>query len=280
VAHPTRPLIMGILNITPDSFSDGGLYFRNTASVLEYATRMVADGADIIDVGGEAAGPTAAPVSPQEEIDRTVPVVQLLRAELPPGVSIAVNTRHPDVAEAALRHGADMINCTGACAFDPRMMAIAATAGCTLILWDLPTRMGSGTAGRELTGDPVGDVLRFLRTQVDACVAAGVDRDRIWVDPGFGSPHSTVHVVEMLRRLDEFLAIGCRVAVGVSRKRHLGDLTRQIMRTADTPDPLSRLDAALAETAWSIIKGATMIRTHDVRSTRIVADLVTLLGRP
>jgi dihydropteroate synthase len=268
---------MGVLNVTPDSFSDGGTYYPDIAKCVIRARDMLRDGADIVDVGGEAAGPTAQPVGWREDMRRALPAIERIRAE-EPNVTLSVNTRYPQVARAAVDAGVRFLNVTGACGYDRDMIAVAAGSDCELVLWDLPTGLGSGLDGRDLDADPVDEVRRFLADRVDECVRAGIPKSRIWIDPGFGHPRPTPQVLAMLRRLSEFATLGCRLAVGVSRKRHLGELTRDALGLDEVPAPRGRTEAGLAETAWAIANGAGLIRTHDVRATRVVADVVWRLS--
>jgi dihydropteroate synthase len=239
---------MGILNVTPDSFSDGGLYLDPDAAVA-HGLEMVAEGADIVDVGGESTRPGAQPVGEDEERRRVVPVI----AALAPSVRVSVDTRHASVAEAAVEAGATLVNDVSA-----SLSSVAAAAG---VGWVAMHMKGEP---RTMQADPtyddvVGEVRAFLVERAEAALAAGVRE--VWIDPGIGFGKTAEHNLTLLRRLDELVASGYPVVVGTSRKSFLGRLTGG----APVED---RVEASVATALWSLERGARMVRVHDVAATR------------
>ena len=248
-----RPLVVGILNVTPDSFYDGG---RNVdfARAQERARQMVAEGADIIDVGGESTRPGAAPVTEDEEIRRVVPLTAALAAE---DIAVSVDTRKPAVMRAAIAAGAAMINDVAALTAPGALDAVAATdAGvCLMHMQGEPRTMQMAPQ----YADVVGEVREFLVARARACERAGIAHDRIVIDPGFGFGKTLAHNLALLRALPALAATGYPVLVGLSRKSSLGKITG---RPAG-----DRLAASLAATLAAITRGASLVRVHDVRET-------------
>ena len=248
----SRTLVMGVLNVTPDSFSDGGRFFDPELAVRR-GIDMVAEGADIVDVGGESTRPGSAPVPASEERDRVVPVIKRLAAEVE--VPISIDTRKLEVAEAAVDAGASIVNDISAAA-DPRM-------------FDLSRATGAGLALMHMRGDPktmqdqpryedvVAEVRDFLAERLRASEEAGVERERLAVDPGIGFGKTLQHNLALLRHVDVFVALGRPVLVGPSRKSFIGKLTG-----AGVQDRLPGTAAAVTSAA---IRGAHIVRVHDVR---------------
>jgi dihydropteroate synthase len=261
-----RTLIMGILNVTPDSFSDGGRYLQRDAA-LRRAADMASAGADIIDVGGESTRPGARPVPADEELGRVLPVIEALAAQ--PGLVVSVDTRKAQVARAALEAGAAMVNDVSAMTADPEMASVVASYGAAICLMHM--RGTPETMQHDPRyGDVVGEVAAYLRERVEAAVASGIPRDRILVDPGFGFGKTLEQNLEMLRRLREFTALGCPVLVGTSRKSMLGALLGGV-------PPMDRTEGTAATVALAIANGASVVRVHDVREmwrVVMVADAV------
>ncbi len=244
---------MGILNVTPDSFSDGGAFF-DPARAQDHARRMAADGADLVDIGGESTRPGAEPVSDRDELARVIPLVEILAGE---GLAISVDTRKPAVMRAAVAAGAAMINDVCALALPGALEAVAAgDAGvCLMHMRGEPRTMQA----EPVYADVVAEVRAFLRARADACVAAGIDRSRIALDPGFGFGKTLAHNLQLLRALPELVALGYPVLCGLSRKSSLGRLTGR--------DPGERLAGSLAAALASVARGAALVRVHDVRET-------------
>ncbi len=257
-----RTLIMGVLNVTPDSFSDGGRYSTVDEAVAA-ALSMLADGADIIDVGGESTRPATfrdqAPLSEDEEIRRVVPVISALR-ERAPNVCISIDTYKSAVARAALDAGAIILNdvsCLGYELDPPRMALLAAEREVPLILMHMPGTPHAMTEHSE-NGDIVDDVKRRLAGRIEIARSAGVGEDQIVVDPGIGFGKNDRQNAEIIRRLSEFRELGFPILSGPSRKRFLG-------RLLDNAGADDRLEGTAAAVALSIAGGADIVRVHDVR---------------
>jgi len=248
-----RPLVMGIVNVTPDSFSDGGRYL-DAARALEHARRLSGDGADLIDIGGESTRPGAMPVTEADELARVIPLVETLAAK---GVAVAVDTRKPAVMRAAIAAGAAMINDVGALTAPGAMEACAAAdvGVCLMHMRGDPRTMQEAPA----YGDVVVEVRDFLVARARACEAAGIARERIAIDPGFGFGKTLAHNLALLRSLGTLAATGYPVLAGLSRKSSLGELTG---RSVD-----DRLPASLAAALAAVARGAAIVRVHDVRET-------------
>ena len=248
-----RPLVMGVVNVTPDSFSDGGRFFDPEAAV-SHARRLVAEGADIVDLGGESTRPGAAPVSEQEELNRVIPVLQALAALDKP---ISVDTRRPAVMKAVLAAGASMINDIQALAEPYALEAVAAT-GCAVCLMHMKGE--PRTMQREPRyDDVVGEVKAFLKEAVRRCRFAGIGADRIVADPGFGFGKTVEHNLAVLRRLPEFASLGVPLLAGLSRKSTIGHLTGRPVG--------ERLAGSLAMALLALQGGARILRVHDVKET-------------
>lgn len=249
-----RPQVMGILNVTPDSFSDGG-HFVSVSAALQQAARLVAEGASFIDVGGESTRPGAAPVSEQEEVDRVVPVVERLRQEL--DVAISVDTSTALVIAESARAGAHLINDVRAL---QRPGALAAAAKSNLPVCLMHMQGQPGTMQNEPRyDDVVADVVEFLRQRMAACVAAGIAPQRLVIDPGFGFGKTVAHNLRLMNRLDALHVLDAPVLVGVSRKSMIGAV---LGKPVD-----QRLFGGLALAVMAVQKGAHILRVHDVAAT-------------
>jgi dihydropteroate synthase len=258
----TRPVVMGILNVTPDSFSDGDRYAHPDAAV-ERATVMVDEGAAIIDVGGESTRPGADEVCENEEAGRVIPVVERIARTL--DVAISVDTRKPGVMAAAAVAGACLVNDVNALRA-PGARAWAASAGvgvCLMHMKGEPRTMQH----HPQYGDVLGEVCEFLVRERDACLAAGIDRDAIALDPGIGFGKELEHNMTLLKGLSRLAALGSPLLVGVSRKSFIG-------RILGRPTG-ERLYGGLGLAALAVSMGARIIRTHDVRATRDAIDMVS-----
>ena len=250
----TAALVMGIVNVTPDSFSDGGMYFDPRAAFVS-AWAMSAAGADLVDVGGESTRPGSAEVSPAEELDRVLPVVRDLAAR---GTVVSVDTRHASVAAACVRAGASVINDISGFS-DPAMVALAASCDAGLVVMHMQGDPGT-MQDEPHYGDVVADVAAYLLGQAASLEAAGVARERIALDPGIGFGKTTAHNLELLRRLDEIVALGYPVLVGASRKRFIGEITGETQ-------PRDRLAGSIAAALVAVEHGAAIVRVHDVAET-------------
>jgi len=251
-----RPLIMGIINVTPDSFSDGGETF-DTEAALARGRAMVDAGADILDVGGESTRPGAAPISTDEEVARVLPVVRGLGEA---GVTVSIDTRHAAVMEAALQAGAAVVNDVTALSADPASAGVVAAHGAAAILMHMqgdPTTMQVAPRYE----DAALDIYDYLAARVAAAEAAGIRRADIAVDPGIGFGKTRQHNVEILRRLSLYHGLGCALALGVSRKSLIAALDR------DLP-PKERVAGSLAAALAAADHGVHIVRVHDVAETR------------
>jgi len=245
---------MGVVNVTPDSFSDGGI-FTSSADAIAHARRLIDEGADIVDVGGESTRPGAGPVSLAEEQRRVLPVITGLSGC---GIPVAVDTRKTDLMRDALAAGASMVNDINALCADGALEALAATdaAVCLMHMRGNPQTMQDAPT----YDDVVREVSDYLRSRVEAAQGAGIGRDRIVVDPGFGFGKTLEHNLALLRRLREFAPLGAAVLVGLSRKTMLGRLTGREVG--------ARVYASVAAALVAIEKGAQIVRVHDVAATR------------
>lgn len=250
-----RAVVMGILNVTPDSFSDGGQHAELDAA-LAHARRMIVEGAEIIDIGGESTRPGADPVSAGEECARVVPVIKALRAESP--VAISIDTMKAEVARAALDAGADIVNDVTALTGDPAMPGVVRESRCGVALMHMigtPRTMQQNPDYDEV----VTEVCEYLQTRRDALEAAGIARERIALDPGIGFGKTLEHNLQLLRELDRLVALGSPILVGTSRKSFIGAVL-------DLPAH-ERLEGSLATIAWAARAGAQIMRVHDVAPT-------------
>ena len=249
-----RPLVMGIVNVTPDSFSDGGRLTTVQAAVA-HALKLREAGADILDVGGESTRPGAAPVSAEVEIERVLPVIEALAAQ---GCVVSVDTMKPEVMRAALAAGAAMVNDVMALQSPGALAAVAASgaAACLMHMRGEPRTMQQAPA----YGDVVDEVAAFLAGRVAACEAAGIARERLVIDPGFGFGKTLEHNLALLRHLDRLVAVGVPVLAGMSRKSMLGALTGRGVG--------EREFAGVAAHLIAIARGARLVRVHDVAAMR------------
>ena len=262
-----RPRILGIVNVTPDSFSDGGQFFSGNAAV-EHAVQLVEEGADLIDVGGESTRPQGAtPVSVGDELARVLPVVRALRARLP-HVPISVDTVKSEVAAAVLDEGAEVINDVSAFRLDPRGAAVCARADAGVILMhsrgavsDMATYVHA-----EYEADVVADVIRELSASAAGAEAAGVARCRIALDPGIGFAKRSEHSLGVLAGLPRLADLGYPLVVGVSRKRFIGELS-------GVREPAQRIEGTIAANVMALAAGARIFRVHDVRAARRALDV-------
>ena len=248
-----RTLVMGILNITPDSFSDGGR-FLDRATAVAHATRMVDDGADILDVGGESTRPGSNPVSADEELERVHPLIERL-AELHPAVPVSIDTRKADVAAEALDAGATIVNDVSGGA-DPAMFDVVRDREAAVVLMHM---RGDPTTMQEAPhyDDVVGEVHEYLRQRIEAAELAGIDPERIAIDPGIGFGKDLDHNLELMHGVDALLDLGRPVLVGPSRKKFIGTIL-------DLPVE-ERVEGTVGAVVWMVARGAHLVRVHDVR---------------
>src|SRR5687768_1004226 len=269
-----RPVVVGILNVTPDSFSDGGR-FASVDAAAAHAGRMIADGADVIDVGGESTRPQgASPVSAAEELRRVIPVVRELGVRFP-DVTLSVDTSKGDVADAAIDAGVRIINDVSGFRLDPRMREIASRSGAGVVLMHsrgTVEEMGTyshARYGADVVGEVVSELAEALRTAVDA----GVRQDQVVVDPGIGFAKRSRHSLEILASLRRFSALGCPLMVGVSRKRFIGELSG-VSRASD------RVAGTVGANVAALMLGARLFRVHDVAPNRQALDVAWAVLHP
>jgi dihydropteroate synthase len=263
---PVDASVMGIVNVTPDSFSDGGLFLDADAAIA-HGRELIAEGADILDIGGESTRPGAEPVGADEEIRRVIPVIEALTGT---GAQISIDTTKAEVAQRALDSGATIVNDVAAFRFDPDIAAVTAAAGATCVLMHM---LGEP---RTMQKDPrydevVSDVKAFLEERLEYAVGQGIPEERIWLDPGIGFGKTVEHNLELIARLDEIVAIGRPVVFGASRKSFLGKLTdRQVDE---------RLAGTIAANIIAYDRGARVFRVHDVAPTADALKVATATFR-
>lgn len=261
--HGGRPLIMGILNVTPDSFSDGGK-FSGLNAALQQVERMLSEGADIIDIGGESTRPGSDPVAAGEQIQRVVPVIQAIRQQ-GSDVLISIDTTLSEVAKAALDAGADIINDVSGGKDDAAILTLAAQTGVPIIL------MHSQGAPKTMQDNPryenvVQEVINALDECVNAALKAGIKKEAIVIDPGIGFGKRKQDNLDLLAHLDALVAMGYPVLLGTSRKRFMGTI-------CDVKEPSELVTATAVTTALGVMAGVRMFRVHDVRENRQAADV-------
>ncbi|MFT5486272.1 MAG: dihydropteroate synthase [Paracoccaceae bacterium] len=248
----SQPVVMGVVNVTPDSFSDGGDYF-DAARAIDQALRLASEGAKIIDIGGESTRPGADPMPVADEIARVLPVIEAAVAD---GITVSVDTRRSAVMRAAIDAGARIINDITALADDPAALGVVAASDASVVLMHMqgsPDTMQQAPSYRLAPFD----IFDWLSARIDACVAAGIPRARIAVDPGIGFGKTDEHNMEILQRAGAFHGTGCAVAIGVSRKSFIG-------RIAAIEDPRDRLPGTIAATMLALSRGVQIHRVHDV----------------
>ncbi|WP_431270192.1 dihydropteroate synthase [Dankookia sp. P2] len=254
-AEPGRPLVMGIVNVTPDSFSDGG-ETAGAAAAIARGHAMLAAGADILDIGGESTRPGADPVAPEEEIRRILPVVRDLARAAP----VSVDTRHAATMAAALEAGAEIVNDVAALRHDGAAPQVVRDAAAPVVLMHMPGTNPRGMQAEARYADVVLEVARFLRDRVATLERLGIPRSRIAIDPGIGFGKTMQHNLALLERLPILAGLGCHLLVGLSRKRFLG-------RIAGIPEAGARMVPSVAGAVFAASRGAGILRVHDVAET-------------
>ncbi|EDP73775.1 dihydropteroate synthase [Hydrogenivirga sp. 128-5-R1-1] len=267
-----KTAVMGILNLTPDSFSDGGIYYKNLERAVERVSQMLDEGADIIDIGGESTRPGAEPVPLEEEMERVIPVIQVIRKQLGNNFLISIDTYKAKVAEEALKEGADIVNDISGMSFDINMANVIAKYDCPVIV--------NHTKGRPENmqkdvyyDDVIAEIYQFLDQQIKFGIKKGVRKDRFIIDPGIGFGKKVEHNVEIIKRLQELKILGFPILVGISRKSFIGIILKNLLGKGEYL-PKDRLYGGLGATAVAVLNGAHIIRTHDVKET---VEFLTLL---
>lgn len=269
-----RTYLMGVLNVTPDSFSDGGRFMTVEAAIAQ-AQAMVDGGADVLDVGGESTRPQAESVSLAAELSRVVPVIQALRAgsdtAAPLTVPISVDTTKAAIAQAAIGAGANLINDISGAMFDPAMLTTVAELGVPIVLMH---SRGTPKTMQQLTQyeDLMGEIYDFLARRIEAAIASGIPQGQIAIDPGIGFAKTYRQSLEVLRQLPRLKPLGCPILVGVSRKSFIGHLL-------DQSDPTQRVWGTAAACAIAIAQGADLLRVHDVPEMHDVCRVADAIVR-
>ena len=263
-----RTYLMGILNITPDSFSDGG-QFNELQAAIAQAEYMIDNGADIIDIGGQSTRPGAEKISVQEEFNRVIPVIKAIRQQF--SIPISVDTTRATIAQDAIAAGADLINDISGGTFDPEMFSVAANLDVPIILMHM---RGTPQTMQQMTDyqDLVADIIDFLSHQIQNAIACGVRESKIIIDPGIGFAKTPEQNIELLRRLSEFKALKVPILVGTSRKSFIGKIINQ-------PEPQKRIWGTAATCCSAIMSGADILRVHDVAEIYDVSRVTDTISR-
>jgi dihydropteroate synthase len=260
-----RPLIMGVVNVTPDSFSDGGQFFSASAAI-DHAHQLIEEGADILDVGGESTRPGAQPVAIDEELRRVLPIVEALSST---SVPVSIDTMKPEVMKAAIQAGASMINDVNALRA-PGAMEICADGGVAVCLMHMQGEPRTMRLEANYA-DVVDEVKAFLSNRAQVCEQAGIAKERIVIDPGFGFGKNREHNLTLLRNLSTFRDLGYAILAGLSRKSVLGKITGQ--------EVVSRVPASVAAAMLAVQNGANIVRVHDVRATKDALAILHAVDR-
>ncbi|HUW22522.1 MAG TPA: dihydropteroate synthase [bacterium] len=262
-----RTLIMGVLNVTPDSFYDGGRY-GNLRKAVERALEMVEEGADIIDIGGESSRPGANSVEEKEELERVIPVIKKLSSRI--RVPVSIDTYKSGVAKKAIDAGASIVNDISALRMDEKMAKVIESSGvpvCLMHMQGTPRNMQRNPRYKDV----VSEIFAFLRERIDFCEQAGIDIEKTIVDPGIGFGKTVLHNLEILKKLDQFKSLGRPIIIGVSRKSLIGKVLQL--------EPEERLEGSLASAIWCMTKGASILRVHDVRETKRAIKMVEAIAQ-
>jgi dihydropteroate synthase len=266
-----RTHVMGVLNVTPDSFSDGGEFQTVQAAIIR-AVEMVAAGVDIIDIGGESAKPGAIPVDTATELGRVIPVIEAIRQHPAIGqIPISIDTTKSIVAQAAIGAGADLINDVSGGMFDSQMFEIVAQLGVPYVMMHM---RGTSATMQQMTDyqDIVGEIIAFFQTQIDRAIQSGIDRSQMIIDPGIGFAKTYQQSIELIRQLAKFQVLELPLLVGVSRKSFIGKIL-------DRPDPTKRLWGTAAACCAAIANGADILRVHDVAEMVDVSRVADVMWR-
>jgi dihydropteroate synthase len=266
--HASRKtLVMGILNVTPDSFSDGGLYFDDVAKAVARVEQMIEEGADIIDIGGESTRPGSVPISPEEELKRIMPIISAVRKKRGDEIMLSIDTCKSSVAREALQEGASMINSLGGFTFDNTLADVVAACDCPIVMYHRkgePQTMQASIVYKDI----IDEIVVFFQKQMYVGLSKGMKREQFILDPGIGFGKTLEENVAVIRRLHEFQKLDVPLLISVSRKGHLGKLLQKRLGLAHMPNASERLEASLAETAVAVLNGASIVRTHDVLATK------------
>ena len=275
----TRTLVVGTLNVTPDSFYDGGKFFPDVERAITRIGEILSEGADIVDIGGESTRPGSSPVFAEEELARVIPVIRRAREEFGSSPVISIDTYKSQVAREALVAGADIINSLGGTVFDPAMAEVIAKFGCPVAIYHIRGNPRTMQEGEIAYQDVARDIMKFFEEQIAIFEKSGARKEQIIIDPGIGFGKTVEQNLEIIRRLAEFKALGLPIMIGVSRKSHLGVILKDALGLTEPAPCEERLEASLAETAVAVSNGACMVRTHDVRETRRFLAVIDAIER-
>ena len=260
--------LMGVLNVTPDSFSDGG-EFNTTKAALAQAKYLIASGADILDIGGQSTRPGAAEISTKEELNRVIPIIKAIRQLY--SIPISIDTTRAEIAHASIATGADIVNDISGATFDPKMLPTVAKLGVPIVLMHsrgTPATMQTMTDYKDF----IGEIYQFLENRIAAAIEAGIDQAKIMIDPGIGFAKNYQQNLELLRRLSDFIPLGYPILIGVSRKSFIGHILNQ-------SDPKQRVWGTGAACCAAISFGADILRVHDVKEMRDIARVADAIYR-
>jgi len=260
-------LVMGILNVTPDSFSDGGLYL-DTKKAFDRAKQMLVEGADIIDIGGESTRPGSKSVSSERQIKRIVPVIEMIRKKLGTKIYISVDTNIASVAEAGLNAGANMVNSLGGFTIDPAMAKVVVSRKCPIVVYHIKGKPETMQKGKVKYKNVVVEINDFFKQQIEVGIRYGAKKSQFILDPGIGFGKLTEQNIAIIEKISYFKKWKLPLLIGVSRKSHLGEILRQGLNLAVTPKPEERVEAGLAEVSVAVLNGAKIVRTHDILATK------------
>ncbi|MEM7027864.1 MAG: dihydropteroate synthase [Pseudomonadota bacterium] len=267
----SKPLIMGILNVTPDSFSDGGKY-TDLENAIRHGKQMIDEGADIIDIGGESTRPGSARVKSEEQIKRVVHIIEAISETIPEHVSISIDTTLSDVAEAALHAGASIVNDVSGGNDDKSIIDLCVDQNCPYIIMHMLGSPGTMQDNPEYD-DVVNDIESFLTSRAEYCLDKGIKKENLCIDPGIGFGKTREHNLLLLKNLDKYVATGYPVLLGTSRKRFMGTICE-----VNTPEEL--VGATAATTALGVANGVKIFRVHDVKPNRQAADVAWSIFNP
>ena len=260
--------LMGVLNVTPDSFSDGG-EFHTTKAALAQAQYLIASGADILDIGGQSTRPGAAEISPEEELNRVIPIIKAIREFS--AIPISVDTTRAEIARACVATGADIVNDISGATFDAKMLSVVAELGVPIVLMHI---RGTPATMQKMTDyeDLIGEIYQFIENRIAAAIEVGIDKQNIIIDPGIGFAKNYQQNLELIRRISYFCSLQCPILVGVSRKSFIGQILNQ-------PDPKQRVWGTGAACCAAISFGADILRVHDVKEMRDIARVADAIYR-
>ncbi len=263
-----RPVIMGVLNVTPDSFFDGGKFFNNKQVALDHIALMLESGAEIIDIGGESTRPGADPVSIEEELERVIPIIETAKSQYGENILISIDTYKAEVAREAVKRGADIINDVSGLQLDRHMADVISSTSSYIVINHMRGNPKTMQKGEIIYEDVIKGITSFFEDKIHLLEGKGIGKERIILDPGFGFGKTSQQNIEILNRLKEFDQFELPILIGVSRKSTLGKILQESLNTREIPAVTDRLEASLAANAIAVLNGASIIRTHDVIETK------------